>query len=101
MARFANRLTVTPAGFPVQDIGYRWGSCGKGGDLYFHWCTICLPPRIVKYVIVHELAHLHEPTHGDAFWQRIGRAMPTRDRNRVFCRPHARECGGYGRPAHA
>jgi predicted metal-dependent hydrolase len=60
----------------VQDLGYRWGSCGKGGRLYFHWRTILLPPRIVDYVVVHELVHLLEPHHTPEFWQRVERAMP-------------------------
>jgi hypothetical protein len=35
-----------------------------------------LPPRIIDYVIVHELAHVDEPTHDDAFWQKVEQAMP-------------------------
>lgn len=34
------------------------GSCGCGSSVNFHWATILLPPNIVDYVIVHELAHL-------------------------------------------
>mgnify|MGYP001213900471 CR=1 FL=1 len=36
---FASRLAVEPAGIRVQELGYRWGSCGKGALLYFHWKT--------------------------------------------------------------
>lgn len=70
------RMQVEPAGVKVQDLGYRWGSCGKGGWLYFHWKTILLPARIAEYVVVHELAHLHEAHHTPEFWRRIERAMP-------------------------
>lgn len=70
------RMQVDPAGVKVQDLGYRWGSCGKGGWLYFHWKTILLPARIAEYVVVHELAHLHEAHHTPEFWRRIERAMP-------------------------
>ena len=68
----------------VQDLGYRWGSCGKGGWLYFHWKTILLPARIVEYVVVHELAHLHEPHHTPAFWLRVERALPDFERRRAW-----------------
>jgi predicted metal-dependent hydrolase len=71
-----SRMEVTPAGVKVQDLGYRWGSCGKGDWLYFHWKTILLPARIADYVVVHEIAHLHEPHHTPAFWRRVERAMP-------------------------
>ena len=76
VARYANRMEATPTEIKVRDLGYRWGSCGKGDRLYFHWKTILLPPPIVEYIIVHELAHLHEPHHTPAFWRRVERAMP-------------------------
>jgi hypothetical protein len=56
---WAGRVRVSPAGITVQDLGYRWGSCGKGDRLYFHWRAI-LPPRMVEYIVVRELVHLHE-----------------------------------------
>jgi predicted metal-dependent hydrolase len=76
VAAYASRMEVAPAGVKVQDLGYRWGSCGKGDWLYFHWKTIFLPARIAEYVVVHEMAHLHEPHHTPAFWTRVERAMP-------------------------
>ncbi|MCB9421742.1 MAG: M48 family metallopeptidase [Ardenticatenaceae bacterium] len=55
---------------------HAWGSCSPSGKLNFHWRTVCLPSRIIEYVVVHELVHLHEPNHGEGFWQRLRRAMP-------------------------
>lgn len=75
-ANYQNRMAVSPGGVKVQDLGYRWGSCGKGDWLYFHWKTILLPAPIAEYVLVHELAHLHEPHHTPEFWVRVERAMP-------------------------
>ncbi len=74
--RLQVRVGVEPTGVLVQDLGYRWGSCGKGGQLYFHWRTILLPAPIVEYVVVHELVHLQEPHHTPEFWLRLERAMP-------------------------
>jgi len=73
---YQSRMEVAPAGVKVQDIGYRWGSCGKGDWLYFHWKTILLPPRVIEYVIVHELVHLSEAHHTPAFWTRVERVLP-------------------------
>ena len=73
---YAKRMQLSPGGIRVQDLGYRWGSCGKGDYLYFHWKTILLPPRIVEYVVVHELAHLVERHHTPAFWLRVERTLP-------------------------
>ncbi len=74
--RYEARLGVQPHGVVVQDLGYRWGSCGKSGKLYFHWRSILLPPRIVDYIVVHELVHLREPHHTPEFWKQLERAMP-------------------------
>lgn len=85
---YADRMEVTPAGLRVQDLGYRWGSCGKGEWLYFHWKTILLPSRIAEYVVVHELAHLHQPHHTPEFWQRVERAMPDYERRKNWLAEH-------------
>ena len=76
LKRHQPRIAATPTSLTVQDLGYRWGSCGKNNRLYFHWRTILLPPRIADYIIAHELVHLHEPHHTPEFWTRLERAMP-------------------------
>jgi predicted metal-dependent hydrolase len=81
---YAARMEVLPAGVRVQDLGYRWGSCGKGDWLYFHWKSILLPPPIAEYVVVHEMAHLHEPHHTPEFWRRLERAMPDFERRKAW-----------------
>jgi len=88
VADHQSRMEVAPAGVKVQDLGYRWGSCGKGDWLYFHWKTILLPARIAEYVVVHEIAHLHEPHHTPAFWLRVERAMPDYAQRRAWLAEH-------------
>lgn len=88
------RVGVEPSGVVVQDLGYRWGSCGKGGKLYFHWRSILLPPAIVDYVVVHELVHLHEPHHTPEFWSRVERAMPDFAQRKQWLAEHAQEVIG-------
>lgn len=74
--RLRSRIGVHPVSITVRDLGFRWGSCGKGCRLYFHWRSILLPPPVAEYVVVHELVHLVEPHHTPAFWRRVERAMP-------------------------
>jgi predicted metal-dependent hydrolase len=85
---YSARMEVDPAGVRVQDLGYRWGSCGKGDWLYFHWKTILLPSRIAEYVVVHEMAHLHEPHHTPEFWRRVERAMPDYEIRKLWLAEH-------------
>lgn len=94
VADYQSRMEVTPAGVKVQDLGYRWGSCGKGDWLYFHWKTILLPARIAEYVVVHEIAHLHEPHHTPAFWLRVERAMPDYAQRRAWLAEHGIDVEG-------
>lgn len=71
-------------GFPevdvtVGELGYRWGSARPlDGDnrINIHWVTLQLPPGLIDYVIVHELAHLAGPNHTPEYWNLVERAMP-------------------------
>ncbi|MBN1091823.1 M48 family metallopeptidase [Blastococcus sp. TML/M2B] len=76
---WAERLRVEPEGISVADLGRKWGSASAHGRVRLHWATFQLPPALVDYVLVHELAHLREPHHGPAFWQVLARAMPDYD----------------------
>ena len=78
----------------LQDLGYRWGSCGKGDWLYFHWKSILLPARIAEYVVVHEMAHLHEAHHTPAFWLRVERAMPDYAQRKAWLAEHGIDIEG-------
>ncbi len=73
---WAPRLRVAPAAVDVRDLGFRWGSCSRNGTVNFHWAAILLPPRIVEYIAVHEMVHIHESNHTPTFWRRLERAMP-------------------------
>ncbi|MFO1352034.1 MAG: SprT family zinc-dependent metalloprotease [Gammaproteobacteria bacterium] len=94
VSEYQSRMEVTPAGVKVQDLGYRWGSCGKGDWLYFHWKVILLPARIAEYVVVHEIAHLHEPHHTPAFWLRVERAMPDCAQRKTWLAEHGIDVEG-------
>jgi predicted metal-dependent hydrolase len=94
VAEYQTRMEVSPAGVKVQDLGYRWGSCGKGDWLYFHWKAILLPARIAEYVVVHEIAHLHEPHHTPAFWLRVERAMPDYAQRKAWLAEHGIDVEG-------
>ncbi len=94
VAEYRSRMEVSPVGVKVQDLGYRWGSCGKGDWLYFHWKAILLPARITEYVVVHEIAHLHEPHHTPAFWLRVERAMPDYAQRKAWLAEHGIDVEG-------
>lgn len=70
------RTTSKPRRVEVRDLGFRWGSCGRNGVVYFNWKLLQLPVRLADYVIAHELVHLREGHHGPEFVKALDRAMP-------------------------
>ena len=63
----------------VRDLGYRWGSARPvegPQSINIHWAALQLPPSLIDYILVHELAHLHEINHTPEFWAIVARLMP-------------------------
>jgi predicted metal-dependent hydrolase len=73
---WARRMGAEGVQLRVTALGYRWGSTRGSDRINIHWATLQLQPRLIDYVLVHELAHLDEPNHTPAFWGRVERAMP-------------------------
>lgn len=82
------RLKVRPQSVLVQDLGYRWGSCGRNHRLHFHWRVALLPRRIAEYVLMHELAHLDHPNHGPEFWARLETLLPDYQDRKTWLAQH-------------
>ena len=72
----ANLMGVDVKKVRVQDLGFRWGSIGVDGRVFFHWKANLLPPRIAQYIAVHELAHAHHRDHSAAFWIKVDQHLP-------------------------
>ncbi len=76
VAYFAPKVGVSPSSIEVKEIGYRWGSCSPEGRLSFHWKCMMATPRVIDYIVVHELCHLHHRDHTEAFWNEVDKVMP-------------------------
>ena len=77
---WAARLGEAVVEVDVRDLGYRWGSARPAAGpqrINVHWATLQLPPSLIDYVLVHELAHLQEINHTPDFWKIAARLMPT------------------------
>jgi predicted metal-dependent hydrolase len=74
----------------------RWGSCSSTGKLNFNWRLVLAPPYVLDYVAAHEVAHLVEMNHSDAFWATVEQSLPTMERGREWLRAHGRELMVYG-----
>ncbi|MBQ0977863.1 M48 family metallopeptidase [Micromonospora sp. M61] len=76
------RTALRARAVEVRDLGYRWGSLSRNGTLNVHWATLQLAPRLIDYVLVHELAHIPHPQHTPQFWATVERAMPDYERRK-------------------
>jgi predicted metal-dependent hydrolase len=58
----------------VDNQKSRWGSCTPGDrSIRLSARLQGMPPWVIDYVLVHELAHLLEPGHDAAFWGWVDR----------------------------
>jgi predicted metal-dependent hydrolase len=85
---FAPKVGVPNMGIKVKDMGYRWASFGTSGLLNFHWKCMMAPPKIIDYIVVHELCHFHHHNHSDAFWNEVDKIMPNYRERKEWLRKH-------------
>ena len=83
----------------VRDTVSRWGSCSSAGVLSFSWRLILAPEPVLDYVAAHEVAHLAERHHGQAFWTLVGWLDPDFKAARTWLRAHGAELHRYGAAA--
>jgi predicted metal-dependent hydrolase len=72
----SKRTGKKPHSSEIRDLGFRWGSCGRSGVVFFNWKLLQLPVRLADYVVAHELVHLIVRNHEPEFWSALGLAMP-------------------------
>lgn len=82
---WADRAGYSPSRVLVRDQKRRWGSCAPDRTIRLNWRLVMMDPRIIDYVLVHEIAHLHHPHHQPAFWAEVERLLPDhRERRRAL-----------------
>ncbi len=72
----ADRALVSFRGWGLSGAKGRWGSCSADRRIRLNWRLIHLDPKLIDYVIAHELAHLDEMNHSARFWKRVGEIYP-------------------------
>ena len=61
----------------VRDMKTRWGTCNiKTAHITLNLRLAEKPTECLRYVIIHELCHLHEAGHGEKFWRRMDEYYP-------------------------
>ncbi len=73
---FSNLMQLEPNMVKLSNAKKRWGSCDSKGNILLNWRIVMLIPKLVDYIIVHELSHLIEMNHSYNFWQIVGSIIP-------------------------
>ena len=76
VAYFAELLDVTYGRISIRDQKTRWGSCSSSGNLNFNYRLMLAPPKVLDYVVIHELCHRIEMNHSPKFWKCVESIMP-------------------------
>ena len=79
---YARIMGVSYSRISIREQKTRWGSCSGQGNLNFNWKLILMPPEILDYVVVHELAHRKQMNHSKLFWAEVERILPDYERRR-------------------
>ena len=94
LPRFAGKLQVSYNRVFIKNQRTRWGSCSVQGNLNFNWRLALVPPDVVDYVVIHELAHLKEMNHSKRFWGHVSSWCPDYKAHRRWLRDNG---AGLGR----
>lgn len=60
----------------IGDYKSKWGSCDNFGVIKFNWRLVMVPPKLVDFVIMHELTHLKELNHSSKFYAMLSNLFP-------------------------
>lgn len=62
----------------------KWGGCSGQRNLSFNWRLVMAPPAVLDYIVVHELAHLAEPSHSTKFWLLVRTHCPRFEEHKAW-----------------
>ncbi|KUF41570.1 metal-dependent hydrolase [Comamonas kerstersii] len=66
--KWEQKLKVRVSSYFLQRMKTKWGSCNHAeGNIRLNTELVKKPKDLLEYVVVHEMAHLIEPTHSDRF----------------------------------
>mgnify|MGYP004552022991 FL=1 len=89
LAELASMHGLTYKKVRVTGARSKWGSCTSAGTINLSCYLMLLPPHLMDYVLLHELAHTREMNHGQQFYALLnsmtdGMALQLRSQLRAF-----------------
>jgi predicted metal-dependent hydrolase len=75
VADIASSCGYTHKEIKIKTLKSRWGSCSQAGVINLNLYLIQLPWQLIDYVILHELVHTKEMSHGKNFWLELSKHL--------------------------
>jgi hypothetical protein len=72
----ALQMGAEPVRMQVRCQRTRWGSCSRRGTISLNACLLFQRPAVLRYLMIHELAHLKHMNHSARFWLEVSRHEP-------------------------
>jgi predicted metal-dependent hydrolase len=76
LLELAGELRYPVARVSIRCQRTRWGSCSTRGTVSLNCSLVFLPPEVVRYLFVHELAHTKHMNHSANFWGLVEKLEP-------------------------
>ncbi len=81
---YAEKYNLFPRFVRIKTQKSRWGSCGIHNDINLNWLLILTPPKVMEYVVIHELCHIQERNHSANFWHLVEKHCPDYRQHRLW-----------------
>ncbi len=77
LIEYSKEMKTSYTSVAFSDTRSKWGSCTHDNRLQFNYRLILAPLLVVRYVVIHELAHTVEKNHSRAFWNLVRSFNPS------------------------
>lgn len=74
---YAKEMKTSYTSIVFSDTRSKWGSCTHDNRLQFNWRLVMTPLLVLRYVVIHELAHTTIKNHTYNFWNRVKAFNPS------------------------
>ncbi len=74
--KLGEQTGLRPSKLGIRKAKTRWGSCSAKNSISLSYYLMKLPPHLIEYVIIHELAHIKHKNHSQRFWGEVARHLP-------------------------
>ncbi len=80
LVRLAQEREIELRNVLVKSQRTRWASCSSKKTISLNLRLLCLPEELVRYVLLHELAHCRHMNHSRRFWAEVRSLEPNCER---------------------